>query len=478
MNQYWISRFTPPAELATDVEARVHDCVVALPEAYKSQRHDAGDPFEFLLGTGAPVEADRENRCDMDPVDEGELCPLDESDADDRSAFANDVRLNQLMSGATVSDVVVARIPQAEESLLRAIAEGASRAAKLSSEVEQTSPRAATRVSLRYQANDNQQVFRVSHRQHSPYDDLYRQIDAYCDAIRATTDQLANREKLTVESFSDGLRAMRLVVTRFSELLNGVKEKVLDQTARIVGALSMDSYSALERTRRMADSVYFKDHTMSSVGHRSLLYCSYTVRLDMAGAACSVIAAGGEYCNSTGRLSFAPGECLRTVTVPLIDDFMGVETEERFGLALLTPTEGSCGVRVKHVVPYELRQHDSNAPLEPLKACLAPYRPLVHSLIHSKLVSTALVAGATENSTVVAKSKFDYVRTYKIRRFKDMKRHVVYWRFSELSENGTVVVVDGEPSFLPSAEGSYIVGTENVVRCSIGGDFFGPLKKG
>lgn len=460
------------------VDLPVQDFIVAVLKVSEVKQIDVGDPFASLLGADGPGDADREDVCAMSPFDEVELCSPNESATDTESASADDARLRELMNGATVSDVALARIPQAEESLLRAIAEGASRAAQQTSEVTQAPLEAATRAFRGYEAKDNQRIMRAYHFERSPYDEIYRQIDAYCDAIRATTYQLANPEKLTVESFSDGLRAMKLVVTRFSELLNGVKEKVLDQTARIVDALSMDSYSALERTRRMAYSLYFKDHTMGSVGHRPALYYTFSVRLGMAGAAGSVIAAGSEYCNSTGWLSFAAGECLRTVKVPLTDDFMGVETEERFGLALLTPTKGSCSFLVGRGGPSSILRRGAITPLEAFKACLAASRPLVHDPIHPNLVGTALVVGATENSTVVAKSKFDNVRIYKMRRRKDMKRRVVTRQFDELSGDGTVVVVDGETSFLSSGEGGYVEGTEIVVRCSIGGDFFGPLKKG
>lgn len=49
-------------------------------------------------------------------------------------------------------------------------------------------------------------------------------------------------------------------------------------------------------------------------------------------------------------------------------------------------------------------------------------RQLVHDPIHSRLVWTALVVGATENPTVVAKSKSDNMSIYRMRRRMGMKR--------------------------------------------------------
>lgn len=476
MNVFKPSLFALPTDLQLDVGLHMVAFEVSSPESGGGRHEFVGDPFESLLGDAAGVEVGQEELCGVEPFDEGEPCSTDETVADGGSFFADDVPLVALMNGATVSDVARARIPHGEESLLMAIAEGARRTAPADLEVVEASPKAGGKVFMLGHANNDKRLAGARLTPRSVYDDLHHQIHAYSDSIRELSAQFANIEALNVESFRDGLDAMLVTVTRYAELLSGARAKVIDSTATDPNELPMDSFFAMERIRRMHFLGSFEEVEGTTVtvlparSHPSRPWLEVVVVNSYEAAATS------EYFESQRALHFAAGECLRTATVPLQDD-LSIEADQFFAAAVWPPVKRLSMLLVKHRAPAYPLHHDAGAIFGTFTACWQTSGSSVEFAIASEVMCTPLVLGATDNATVVAQSKPDKVRIFKMRRRKHFSRRLVSRPFAKLGGDGGVVVLDGEPEKSPPADGRVVVGADIVVRCLDGVHFFLSKKK-
>ncbi|QJD85752.1 FG-GAP-like repeat-containing protein [Cohnella herbarum] len=159
--------------------------------------------------------------------------------------------------------------------------------------------------------------------------------------------------------------------------------------------------SVVPGTFRLSSSAY-----SAAEGDGSVTFAVYrdggsygTATVDYA-TADGTATAGSDYEASNGTLAFGPGETLRTISVPILDDSVH-ETDETFTLSLSNPSEGAA-IGTPASAAATIVDDDPSAPLPDTEA---PTWPAGASLDATGIASTSLSLGwpaASDNVSVEA----------------------------------------------------------------------------